>query len=215
MDFKNSFTTKPSVKLSPPWYVLLNKLRATIGADKSIEIEMYDETEYSKIIKITAEALWKAEALACILIPEYEFGNMKVSIELFYKEGCKKIQAPDLPEGLPANIAGLIVINRALQDNPFFYLAFPPCILGEEEENKKSLGELELKDIKSEVLPWEANIVIVFKRLVVQYYTDNIGDFFLNNNEVASMAFKEVMNEILFEECKLTFTENPDIGKEF
>lgn len=162
--------------LSPPWVILQAQLKATIGADRCADVgDLREGPSESYEIDITAKCdIDKAHALATFLTRTHDFGGVTVEVTVRDRNG-DIVEADILPEN-PEDVAE--IVERALSTNPFF---------AEIDEGNGVFA-----------------FFATFKKLVVQYPADNIGDTFKNNNQVAADAFREVMN---FEKI-----EKPHIG---
>ena len=70
------------VQLSPPWYILRNKIFYLLDPDEELMVsELIEDKKGSYIIKITSENGEKLEALKKVLKESFEFGNVTVKVE--------------------------------------------------------------------------------------------------------------------------------------
>ena len=217
MKISNSVNPKSSeaTKLAAPWDVLFNKISATIGADPTIRVQMISLSDTSKVIQIGVPEYNKARYLATLLIREYCFGDVSVKVEVHMDDGDfdEPVDPIILPDNIPANLASLVILEAAFQGNPFYYVSFPPCMLSADEipcALKSKLAQDKCKT--TPYLPNEACLVVVFRKVVVNYCSDDIKDFFLSTNEVPSVAFGSILNNVLFGKCTLTYTQFPKLG---
>ena len=156
-------------RLSPPWYTYYNFLKHTIGSDNWVKV--LDMTEISGsqyIITIQAHKEDKARALATILALRQSFGNVIVDIEIIY-DG--KGVSPYEP---PLTINDLVrIFNQALDTNVYF-------------KNVKPGGF-----VTTLIFP-------IFKKEVIQFFNDDISDYYNNFNGVASNVFAEVLRPDIY-----------------
>ena len=76
-----------TVKLSPPWYILRNKIYNLLGADEELIISELEESETKKgsyVVTISSQNDAKLEALKKIMISHFEFGNISVDVDFEY-----------------------------------------------------------------------------------------------------------------------------------
>ena len=67
------------VKLSAPWFTYYREIDAMFSKDPDVRVEFNEE---SKIIKMYVNGQEKAEAIAQILPPVKEFGNVAVEVQV-------------------------------------------------------------------------------------------------------------------------------------
>jgi len=155
----------PLVRLSPPWYTFFDLIKYTIGKDdqvKVLEMEEVDDRYFLIPIEVNDED--KAIALATILTPYKEYGNIKVYAEVLY---CGKVVKPDDKK---QNVCSLYMFYKeALESNDYF-------------------AYVEFRDFFGKMILYP-----VFKKEVVQFFNDNMADLYNNYNAVAADAFAEVL----------------------
>lgn len=199
-----------NIKLSPPQWILFHKIKSALGADPTLTIsDMYLDQQSSDdkevwYIDIISPSYSKAIALAALIVPHYQFSNIEVIIRVYYKNTNHLVGSPDLPVSMPPKIAAKLLIEKAFRENPLFITVFPPEMLRTLASNQKE-----------KVLPMFAGLVLVFKKEILQYWADDISDFFGNQNIPAANVFKDIMYEKLYDEVDLAFTTMPDIGLGF
>ncbi|VVB71825.1 Uncharacterised protein [uncultured archaeon] len=131
--------------------------------------------------------------LAAILKTSYDMGNIKVHVQVLDRSG-KPIK-PSLPVGTDPVNAVLQAIKGGLAGNEYFVDAIN--IVGTSPPNPRS--------------QWQ--IAVIFKKSVIQFFNDDISDYYSNLNAVAEDIFADVMNSEYPGEVKITFTtENTKSG---
>jgi hypothetical protein len=121
----------------------------------------------------------KAKALAAFMTQTHDFGGVIVHVKVLGPKGNVE------PKGsVPTNPeeAGRLV-ERALGSNRFFVQIDGPKFL--------------------------AQLYIEFKKAVLQYFADNISDFYQNNNEVAALAFADVLQLDAINGIRIGVTTSP------
>lgn len=90
----------PDLKLSPPWVIYANKVKAVFDGDPDVSVE-YDDDEVA--VKLYVDNQEKADALARILPVTREFGNVALGIQV-----------------IPANddVSRVELFRRAFEGNP-------------------------------------------------------------------------------------------------
>jgi len=92
-------------KLSPPWVEYYRQIEAMFGEDPDIKIE-YDESNYT--INLYVHGQDKSDALNKILVPQKEFGNITVFVNII----------PDNHDEKPIDR-----YKKAFEGNPVFSFA--------------------------------------------------------------------------------------------
>ena len=156
-------------RLSPPWNTYFNFIKESIGSDPWVRVS--DMTEVSKtqyIIAIQTRRKEKARALATILALRQSFGRVIVDIEVLHNGSGVSPYEP------PLTASDLIkVFNQALGTNTYF-------------KNAETGGFVDIS-----VFP-------IFKKEVIQFFNDDISDFYNNFNGVASKVFAEVLRPDIY-----------------
>jgi len=158
-----------SVKLSPPWYTFFNYLKHSIGKDQCVDVlDMEEISEGDFLIPVEVRDRGKAIALATILVPCKNFGNINVRIKVLY---CGRAVKPYCH---PHDVSVLIkIFEEALETNYYF------------------------EYVESGVLFGSTIVFPVFKREVIQFFNDDLSDLYSNFNGVAAMVFAEVLESRL------------------
>ena len=152
-------------RLSPPQYTYNNFLKHSIGNDPCVTVSDIKEiTEADLLVEIDARCRDKAVALATILELEKEFSNYKMEIHVLFRG--QKVNP--IEESLDAKEL-LKIIDCALKTNHYY-------------ETTRALP-----------VPSTIQIFPIFKKEVVQFFNDDISDFYANFNGVAADVFREVL----------------------
>lgn len=161
-----AYSAKP--KLIAPWYLLQAQMRAALGADPCVEVEQLTGDGLNMEIKVTVCNDSKAEALAAFIAKRYEFGEqLAVMVNVYAPElVLKETSLPDSME----EIAKLL--RAALTGNNYFIKV---GIGGRNPMNQPA-------------------VYAAFKPMVIQYFSDDISDWYQNTNEVASKLFSDLFN---------------------
>jgi len=153
------------VGLSPPCYTFHNYLKHSIGRDQHVDVlEMEEISDDDYLISIEVMCKNKAIALATLLVPCKNFGNINVRVKVLHcgrtvKPYCRPLGARNL----------ISIYEEALDTN--YYFEF----------------------VESEEF-WGSTVIYpVFKKEVIQFYNDDLSDLFENFNGVAAMVFAEVL----------------------
>ncbi len=151
--------------LSPPWFVQWNKVLVSVGADDGVQVDALDTTASPYVITVHVSDPVKAQAMASILIPQYSFGNVQVSVRVLDASGTM-VQ----PAALGSLQDLLNATNAALASNKLFVGAFPA-----------NTG-----------LP-VPQVGALFARVVVQFFDDDISEPHSNYNATAASVFGDVL----------------------
>lgn len=112
---RNNFNEN-NAQLSPPWNTYFNEIKFSIGADPGATVGPLIPAGNNYIILVTVTGNEKARALATLLKPTMNFGNVNVNIFVSNREG--QLVSP-LP--CPLNAFGITsLVQVALEGNPYF-----------------------------------------------------------------------------------------------
>jgi hypothetical protein len=166
---------KENAGLSPPWYTLHHKITHSIGADPTIHVLPLREEGSKCYIDVLCTDIEEAYPLASLLRPRYDLGNITVFVQVL--DPSRKPIKPEWPTGCEPTDCLYLVVTKALKNNPLFVQAikpvFPPGIPP----------------------PPHSDVVAVIKKVVIQFWNDDLSDFYGNFNGVAENVFKEVILE--------------------
>ncbi|KTD42613.1 group-specific protein [Legionella parisiensis] len=152
--------------LLPPWYLLKNQLSATLNADPCVHVGDLTGDGLEMEIKITVCDEDKARALASFINRVHYFGdNLAVTVKIY------SIDSIPVEAISPSTLKETVeLLNLALKGNKYFVKAR----LGTRQQAGTAYA--------------------LFKPMIVQYYSDDISDWYLNTNEAAAKVFGTVFN---------------------
>ena len=156
---------KNTARLSPPWYTFFNFLKHSVGEDRCVEVlEMRELSGGKFLIEVDVKDRDRATAMATILLPHKNFGNIDVCVEVSH---CGRAVRPGEP---PRNAHGLArLFEEAFCTNCYFERA------------------------ESVRVPGGTWVFPVFAKTVIQFFNDDISDLYSNFNGVAADVFAEVL----------------------
>ena len=156
---------KNTARLSPPWYTFFNFLKHSVGADRCVEVlEMRELSDGKFLVEVDVKDRHRAAAMANILLPHKNFGNIDVSVEVSH---CGRIVRPGEP---PRSARDLVrLFEEAFCTNRYFERA------------------------ESARVPGGTWVFPVFAKAVIQFFNDDISDLYSNFNGVAADVFAEVL----------------------
>lgn len=137
------------LKLTSPWHTYYNELKAFFREDPEVTV-LFDEDNME--IKLLVRDGEKAEALSGILNLHKEFGDTNLTVAI-------------VPANQPTSAA--MKYLEAITTNENYEMLYVYALSGNDEfsEAYKIEG----------ALGYDA-VYVVFKKNVIQYYTDNLGD---------------------------------------
>jgi len=97
----NEETKETKVKLSAPWTIYTNQIKALFKQDKNVNV-VYDETNYT--IKIYVNGETKAKAIRALIPATKQFGNIEVKVDV-------------VPSNVE-NMSRIELIKAAFEGNP-------------------------------------------------------------------------------------------------
>jgi hypothetical protein len=151
--------------LSPPWYVLEAQIRATLQGDPDVLVEDLKTNSEGYTLDVEVrQNSKKAEALATFVSRVHTYGQVKLTVEVVNDDGKIVSPAP-----LPTDENQLrSFIWTALHDNAYFVRV----------DSGNGIYRL----------------FIEFAPEIIQYFADNVADYYRKINQVAADAFAEVLN---------------------
>ncbi len=154
-------------RLQPPWWVFQGRMKATIGADeKCVAVDPLTKVKggvYDLKIRVLCDDAEKAQGLSTLLSRAHRFARVSVNVRVYNFAGQEM-----KPQVFPSDaIEAMQLIISSLTGNQYF---------------------LRIED--GNVF---YDFFVEFKRGVVQFEADNVADAYNNLNEVAAMAFYEVL----------------------
>ena len=168
--------------ISPPQYSLQRQLESSFGADPCVTVsEVYEQGD-GWMIDVQGCDVEINSGLAFVLKKDYDFGGIRVTVRVLDSDGNPVVDdAPLVPDDPGETVREFF--HKALRDNPYF-AQFP----GQDGGS---------------VIPF---VWIEIETEVIQYWNDNIGDFYGNDNRVAASVFQEVCNLDFFGSVTVQFT---------
>lgn len=153
------------LKMLSPWMVFYREVDAMFKKDPEVQV-VYDED--AQVIKLFVENIDKADALVQILPEEKEFGNVTVQIAVIPANNLLRSSSIDIP-GFPC-----------LTSEGLFKRAF--------WRNEAVWSVETTKDIPG----FPCLTYVVFSKEVVQYFTDNLGDY----HGITSTLYQNIAKDI-------------------
>lgn len=151
--------------LLPPWVVLQNQVKATLGSDHCVKVDFLAPVgnSFNLDVHVICRGESRAQAISDFVSTTHDFGGIDVTVRVFDSRGHLVS-----PQPFPADIeAKKKVIHAALRTNPYFD-GFQP-------------GNIAF------------DFFIELTKCVVQYPADDISDSHGNINQVAADAFRQVL----------------------
>ncbi|TMU87398.1 hypothetical protein FGG79_04530 [Bacillus sp. BHET2] len=160
---------KSEVQVSPPWVTYFNELKYSIGQDLSVTVGPLIPVGSQYLALVNVSDNEKAEALATLLVPSVEFGNITLNTIVINNE--QEIVSP-IPCPLRSfQIANLV--EKALSGNPYFNQV-----------------------VVKQQFPGSPNSVYpVFTAEVIQFFNDDLSNLCNSFTGVASTVFADVMKD--------------------
>ncbi|MFF2481039.1 hypothetical protein [Paenibacillus sp. NPDC058071] len=159
----------PQVGLSPPEATFHSELRYSIGCDPLVRVGPLAPLNKGEYeVTIQVRGIRKAKALATLLVPVKAFGNIRIHIRV--RVGSATIKP--LPGPLsPRTIVSLY--RTGLQSNRLYQFTAAKTVFG------------------------SAFVYPVFKARVVQFFNDDLSDFYSNYNNIAAFVFRSVLRNAI------------------
>lgn len=154
-------------RLSPPWYLLQTQLRTVLEADPCVKVHSLTGDAPEMHIKIRVCNEQKAVALAAFLTKRHEFSEQLAVNVNVYAANLGQVDA-QLPNSLEETTK---LLSRALHGNKYFV--------------KTGMGTSPMA---------QPVAYAVFKPVIVQYFSDDLSDWYQNTNEVAAKVFSDLFN---------------------
>lgn len=157
---------KVRISLSPPEVTYFNEIKFSVGKDPLVRVDPLIELPGGIfVVTLRVRGLRKAQALATLLVLKKTIGNIQVQVRVRTSSGA--LVKPIQRTLSPREIAELY--RAAFQTNLLFKFAATRTIFG-----------------TTFVYP-------VFKVRVVQFFNDDLSDFYSNYNNVAAFVFRDVL----------------------
>jgi len=173
---------KPRVMLSPPQYTLWRKLAYSFGTDPEIAVRDPYEKNNTVIIELAVQDGNRAPAVAGVLNEKYNFGGIQVRVIVTGPAG-NKIDPPDVTQ---PGFSVRQMIETSLFANPYFHEVIPTRTPAPNEPTQV--------------------LTAVFYPKVIQFWNDDLSDYFGYAHYVAQDVFAEVMRSSYNDGTLLNFT---------
>lgn len=174
------------INLVAPWYEYYNKMAAFFKEDYDVTVLYDDQEDDTKHIKVLVDNPEKATALEALLNKEKDFGGVKLIITV--------VPADDVPKNIARDM------SQWAEDAKYYGL-YRSALIG-------NANFATVQEIKG-MLGFDATFV-VFKKKVIQYYNDNIGDL----NGVKSTLAEYIARDIFIPNSGVFFnTDIKDINR--
>lgn len=154
-------------KLSPPWFTVANQIKYTIGLTPGITVGELNTAQQPYRLPITVQDPAQAQALAAILKPQYSLGNIAIQVQI--NPGAQEVKPAVAND--PAQVVQFI--QTALKGNPLLV-----------DVLVKQVGPM------APTAVWP-----IFTKSVVQFFNDDISDYYSNFNGVTAQVFRTVLLE--------------------
>ena len=168
------------LKLSPTWDTYYQELNAMFKNDPSVHVVM-DDDEYS--VKLYVESADKAAALQELLLDEVQFGNVTLKVTV-----------------VPANAQNEYRFTRNKNHPKYTELMFRAAF-----DRNPALSDV----VTVQGVFGFSACYIIFKKEVVQYFNDNMGDI----NGLCSTLYENIASNIFKHDLGAfycTSANNPD-----
>ena len=169
------------INLISPWDEYYNKMVAFFKDDSDVTVLYDSQEDDTKYIKVLVDNPEKATALEMLLNKEKDFGGIKLIVTV--------VPADDIPKDIARDM-------RLWAEDAKYYGLYRSALIG----NSNFATVQEIKGM----LGFDATFV-VFKKKVIQYYNDNIGDL----NGMKSTLAEEIARDIFIPNSGVFF--NTDI----
>lgn len=154
------------INMSSPWVLYYKKLNALFDEDDDVLV-LYDENETEIKIYCTDED--KSEALSFLLPNMISFGSVELKITIIPSNK----EENDYVEGYNITIK---------KSNIASYILFD--------------GNGHVEEIKTVSTPFGDFTYVIFRKEVIQYFEDNLSDFYGNCSTLCETIAKEIFKDI-------------------
>ena len=155
------------LNMSPPWVLYYKKLNTLFDEDNDILV-IYDEDEME--VKLYCTSSNKSEALSFLLPDTVSFGSVELKVTIIpSNEKTNKFL-----EGYKA------VIKNAEAAIEILF----------------NFGNGHVREVKTISTPFGDFTYVIFKKEVIQYFEDNLSDFYGNCSTLCETIAKEIFKDI-------------------
>jgi len=170
--------------LSPPWWTFYHTFMGTIGRDQTLHIPLMTEIDDGHYqIDVFVEGTDAHEvgpALAGLVWADWDFGGVLVMVRVWTPDGTA-FAPPTLGDSDTPGDFLLTMVETGLRHNPLFVEA----VHG---------GKV------NPFIPAFPDVIAIFEPEVIEYWNDDLSDWFGYRHLVAQDAFAEVLNSDYFAE---------------
>lgn len=156
------------INLISPWDEYYNKMVAFFEEDFKVTVLYDDKDDNAKYINVLVDNLEKARALEILLEHEKQFGNITLYIGV--------IPANEIPQEVDRRLG-------VWKDDENYYYLYQSALLC-------NMNLFTIREVKG--LMGSDAIYVVFKKKVIQYYNDNIGDFYGMKSTLAENIARDI-----------------------
>ncbi|MBD3922510.1 hypothetical protein H8B09_27400 [Paenibacillus sp. PR3] len=161
---------KAQVHLSPPQLEYFNLIKHSVGNDPLVTVEPLEQLPSGDfLIALRVRGLRKARALATLLVASVAVGAVRLHVKVRTTGGT--LVKPIRRTFTPAQIVGLY--QTALRTNKLFLSVKVVRFFG------------------------KAAIYPVFRARIIQFFNDDLSDFYRNYNNVAAFVFRDVLRRTI------------------
>ncbi len=165
------------LKLSPPWVLYYKKLSALFDEDKTIKI-IFDEDNME--IKIYSYLEEKFKALSFLLPNNVSFGDVNLKITV-------------VPYNMEDDSLTLNTVIKKFKTEDIVTCQAAVKILFEPDT---VIGNQHVKNLEFVLTPYGEFLYVIFRKEVIQYYEDNLSDFYGNCSTLCETIAKEIFKDI-------------------
>ncbi len=169
-----TFSARESSALSPPWWLYYYDLYYTVGKTSGVIVQQPVEGTDTVKIDIVVKDQKKREALATLLRQHPE-GDEEGTITIRVVDSNGNVEPPVVISGTPeeklAELKNLVL--DAFKQNPNFF---------------------RVETVAPGSMTQAPGVYIIFKAKMVQFYSDDISDFYGRSTYIVTDLFKTVLN---------------------
>ncbi|NLF25348.1 MAG: hypothetical protein GX589_06785 [Deltaproteobacteria bacterium] len=152
-----------ALAISPPWYRVQKLYANSVGASPCVTVrELTNRTQRRYNLRIDACEDQVAEALTSVFRRRWKLGGVTLIVKVYDSQG--KLVIPGTSQTLKERF------NNALKDNPYIHKVHTV---------NSPLTHLNM-------------VAVECKKEIIQFWNDNIGDLYGNENYVAADVFREI-----------------------
>ncbi|SDW82484.1 hypothetical protein [Paenibacillus sp. CF384] len=159
---------KVNISLSAPEFTYFNEIKYSVGNDPLVQVDPLRRLASGNyLVTLRVKGTLKAKALATLLVLNRNLGSYRIFVRVRDSQG--KLLTPITNNLTPRAIA--ILFRRAFSTNRLFKFVAV----------RDTFGLI--------------SVYPVFKVFVVQFYNDDLSDFYSNYNNVAAAVFRNVLRK--------------------